>query len=182
MKRVAFCTFGCRLNQYDTETIRTLLTEQGDYQVVPLQDGADVYVVNTCSVTARADANARKAIRRVHGKHPEAAIVVTGCYAQRAPDELARYIAFKGSVCVDGVSLTVNSVKGAEFTLNIVLHTLEETTLAAWREGQQVNLEVDLIARYLERLLQGDAAAQPAGSSTMTREILERSGFAGNRD
>jgi threonylcarbamoyladenosine tRNA methylthiotransferase MtaB len=90
VKRIAFCTFGCRLNQYDTETIRTLLTAQGEYRVVPLQERADIYVVNTCSVTARADANARKAIRRIHGKHPEAAIVVTGCYAQRAPHELAR--------------------------------------------------------------------------------------------
>ena len=90
MKRVAFCTFGCRLNQYDTEIIRTLLTAQGQYRVVPLKEPADIYVVNTCSVTARADANARKAIRRIHGEHPDAAIVVTGCYAQRAPHELAR--------------------------------------------------------------------------------------------
>ena len=100
-------------------------------------------------------------------------------FTVRAPDELARYIASKGSVCVDGVSLTVNGVDGAEFTLNIVPHTLEQTTLTAWREGQQVNLEVDLIARYLERLLLGDVAAQPGGGSAITREILERCGFIG---
>lgn len=102
-------------------------------------------------------------------------------FTVRAPDELARYIATKGSVCADGVSLTVNDVDGAEFTLNIVPHTLEETTLAGWRAGQQVNLEVDLIARYLERLLQGDAAAQPGTGNTITREILERFGFTGNQ-
>lgn len=89
MKSVAFCTFGCRLNQYDTETIRTLLDEYGGWRSVPFRDPADVYVVNTCSVTARADATCRKAIRRIHAERPESAIVVTGCYAQRAPREIA---------------------------------------------------------------------------------------------
>lgn len=89
MKSVAFCTFGCRLNQYDTETIRTLLDEYGGWRSVPFRETADVYVVNTCSVTARADATCRKAIRRIHAEQPDSAIVVTGCYAQRAPGELA---------------------------------------------------------------------------------------------
>ncbi len=89
MKSVAFCTFGCRLNQYDTETIRTLLDEYGGWRSVPFRETADVYVVNTCSVTARADATCRKAIRRIHAERPESAIVLTGCYAQRAPGELA---------------------------------------------------------------------------------------------
>lgn len=89
MKSVAFCTFGCRLNQYDTETIRTLLDEYGGWRSVPFRDSADVYVVNTCSVTARADATCRKAIRRIHAERPGSAIVVTGCYAQRAPREIA---------------------------------------------------------------------------------------------
>ena len=86
-ERVAFRTFGCRLNQYDTESVRTLLEASGRYETVG--GDADVYVVNTCSVTARADASARKAVRRIHAENPEAKIVVTGCYAQRAPDELA---------------------------------------------------------------------------------------------
>ena len=89
MKRVAFCTFGCRLNQYDTETIRTLLEHEGSFRTVSMRDEADVYVVNTCSVTARADASARKMIRRLNNENPDASIVVTGCYAQRAPQELA---------------------------------------------------------------------------------------------
>ena len=63
----------------------------------------------------------------------------------RAPDALARYIAEKGSICIDGVSLTVNGVKGAVFELNIVPHTLAETTLEEFQPGRQVNLEVDLI-------------------------------------
>ena len=82
----------------------------------------------------------------------------------QAPDELARYIAQKGSICADGVSLTVNSVHAALFDLNIVPHTLKATTLDAWAHGRRVNLEVDLIARYLERLLLGDAAASPGGA------------------
>lgn len=88
-KRVAFCTFGCRLNQYDTETMRTLLEQEGEYRTVGMRDEADIYVVNTCSVTARADATARKTIRRLAKEHPEARIVVTGCYAQRASEEVA---------------------------------------------------------------------------------------------
>ena len=88
-KRIAYCTFGCRLNQYDTEAIRTLVNDGCNFETVGARDAADVFVVNTCSVTARADASARKAIRRIAGAHPAARIVVTGCYAQRAPGELA---------------------------------------------------------------------------------------------
>lgn len=99
-------------------------------------------------------------------------------FTVQAPDELARYIATKGSVCVDGVSLTVNAVDGANFALNIVPHTLAETTLRDYRAGQQINLEVDLLARYLERLLQGDAAAQPGTAGQISRELLVACGFA----
>jgi riboflavin synthase len=98
----------------------------------------------------------------------------------KAPDELARYIATKGSICVDGVSLTVNAVNGAEFELNIVPHTLDATTMHAYQCGCQVNLEVDLVARYLERLLLGDAAAQPGTGEGITRELLEAYGFSAN--
>src|SRR5687767_227535 len=68
------------------------------------------------------------------------------------PAQLARYIARKGSVCIDGVSLTVNDVDGARFSVNLIPHTLEVTTLDDYRAGTRVNLEVDIIARYLERL------------------------------
>ena len=94
----------------------------------------------------------------------------------QAPDALARYIAEKGSISVDGVSLTVNRVDGAAFELNIVPHTLAETTLANFKIGQRVNLEVDLIARYLERLLLGGQAAQPGGGG-LTEALLREHGF-----
>lgn len=71
-----------------------------------------------------------------------------------APADLARYIARKGSVCLDGVSLTVNEVSGRRFGVNIIPHTAQQTTLGALQAGDAVNLEVDLVARYLERLLQ----------------------------
>ena len=102
-------------------------------------------------------------------------------FRMRAPDALAHYIAAKGSVCVDGISLTVNAVDGAEFELNIVPHTLVETTMGEFQPGRRFNLEVDIIARYLERLLLGDKAAQP-GATGVTRELLQRCGFTGGAD
>lgn len=71
----------------------------------------------------------------------------------RAPKELAKYIARKGSITVDGTSLTTNTVQGTDFTINLIPHTLENTTLNRLQAGSKVNLEVDLIARYCERLL-----------------------------
>ncbi|WP_299595262.1 riboflavin synthase [uncultured Microbulbifer sp.] len=94
----------------------------------------------------------------------------------RAPNELAKYIAHKGSITVDGTSLTVNAVDGAEFELTIVPHTIAETVIGGYQAGTRVNLEVDLIARYLERLLLGDAAAEPK-SEGLTMEFLAQHGF-----
>jgi len=97
-------------------------------------------------------------------------------FAVVAPDELARYIAEKGSICVDGISLTVNAVKGSRFELNIVPHTLQETTMSDFQVGTRVNLEVDIIARYLERLLLGDNAANADGGG-LSLARLEETGF-----
>lgn len=94
-------------------------------------------------------------------------------FAIRAPAELARYIAHKGSITVDGVSLTVNAVDGATFELTIVPHTLAETIMADYRPGRMVNLEVDLLARYLERLLLGERAAEPAAAGLTERFLAE---------
>jgi riboflavin synthase len=93
----------------------------------------------------------------------------------QAPDELARYIAHKGSICVDGVSLTVNRVDGATFDLNIVPHTAAETIIAQYAVGDRVNLEVDVIARYLERLL--NAAADHGNNGGITMATLAENGF-----
>ena len=96
-------------------------------------------------------------------------------FSVQAPDELAKYIAQKGSICINGISLTVNNVNGASFDINIVPHTLKETTLNDATIGTKVNLEVDILARYMERLMKGEAAAKPCSAVTM--ELLQNSGF-----
>ncbi len=97
-------------------------------------------------------------------------------FAIKAPAELAKSIATKGSICIGGVSLTVNTVNGAEFELNIVPHTLQETIMGDYKIGTLVNLEVDLIARYLERLMLGEKAAIP-NSTGITNKLLQEHGF-----
>ena len=77
----------------------------------------------------------------------------------KAPDELAKYLAEKGSITVDGVSLTVNQINDAKFLLTLIPHSLQETIIGLYKTGTKVNLEVDVIARYLERLMLGDKAA-----------------------
>jgi len=76
----------------------------------------------------------------------------------RAPQSLAKYIARKGSITVNGVSLTTNTVDGASFSINLIPHTLEATTLGGLQAGHKVNLEIDLIARYVERMLNPDVS------------------------
>jgi len=97
-------------------------------------------------------------------------------FVLRAPHELAKYIAHKGSITVDGTSLTVNAVNGAEFDLNIIPQTMAETVFGEYQVGSRVNLEVDVIARYLERLVQGDDAAR-AGAGSLSMQTLAENGF-----
>lgn len=86
------------------------------------------------------------------------------------PEALSRYIAEKGSICVDGVSLTVNGVSARGFDINIIPHTFENTVMRDYQVGTRVNLEVDLIARYLERLL-------PGADQGLSLETLMQNGF-----
>ncbi|ABA58485.1 Lumazine-binding protein [Nitrosococcus oceani ATCC 19707] len=98
-------------------------------------------------------------------------------FSIHAPANLAKYIAEKGSICVDGVSLTVNEVKGSLFMVNIIPHTLEATTLNEYHSEREVNLEVDLLARYLESLLRGDSVATTRprlGESLLTRHNFSK--------
>ena len=87
------------------------------------------------------------------------------------PKEFARYVARKGSVCVDGVSLTVNEVSGNTFDLNIIPHTADVTIIGSYAPGTAVNIEVDLLARYLERLLSKDGDG-------ISLEFLKANGYA----
>lgn len=111
-------------------------------------------------------------------------LVVSKTHAGRAiefwldvPVDLAKYIAHKGSVSVDGISLTVNEVDGNRFKLTIVPHTAAETTIEDFKQGTRVNIEVDVIARYLERLMLGEDAARAEGSGGLTMDKLAQSGF-----
>lgn len=87
------------------------------------------------------------------------------------PDNLERYIAEKGSICIDGTSLTVNQVGPGWFEVNIIPHTMQETIISDYQVGTVVNLEVDLIARYLERLLPGQ------DDKGISRDTLAKHGF-----
>lgn len=98
-------------------------------------------------------------------------------FVLRCPPDLSRYIANKGSVTIDGTSLTVNQVDGDRFWLNIVPHTATQTIMMDYRVGTQVHLEVDLLARYLERLLNTSAPASQSCASGVTTDLLARSGF-----
>lgn len=95
----------------------------------------------------------------------------------KAPDELAKYIAVKGSITIDGVSLTVNDVDGAFFEINIVPHTIQETIIGSYQAGTKINLEVDVIARYLERLIQGGSLGVDTNSRNITESFLAENGF-----
>ena len=112
-------------------------------------------------------------VGEVVSRHPDAR---SERFRLRAPKALAKYIAHKGSITVDGTSLTVNAVDGAEFELNIVPHTLAHTIMGEYQPGSSINLEVDVLARYLERLMLGDKAAE-SGDSGITMEFLAQHGF-----
>ncbi len=95
-------------------------------------------------------------------------------FSIRAPEELQHYIAMKGSICVDGTSLTVNKIGTTDFEINIVPHTQQRTIIKNYQPGTKVNLEVDLIARYLERLLLKQATTT---DNTITLNSLAKAGF-----
>ena len=95
-------------------------------------------------------------------------------YEVEAPLNLCKYIAAKGSICINGISLTVNQVEGCVFGVNIVPHTRQETTIKEFEVGSKVNLEVDLLARYLERMM---SAPQAKSESNLTPEFLAQNGF-----
>ncbi len=86
-KSIAFHTFGCKVNQYETEELRTQM-RLGGFEIVSMDVPADIYVINSCSVTADADSSCRQLMRKLLREQPKSRLVVTGCYAERAPDEL----------------------------------------------------------------------------------------------
>jgi riboflavin synthase len=88
------------------------------------------------------------------------------------PPELARYVIFKGSLCIEGISLTVAKIEGTEVTVAIIPHTVKMTNLKSLKPGDPINLEVDLVAKYVEKMIRGESA-----NSSLTVERLAREGF-----
>src|ERR1043165_7509844 len=111
--KVAFHTLGCKLNYAETSTLSRMLEREG-FAKTAFEDVADVYVINTCSVTENADKECRYLVRRIQHKAPEAMIVITGCYAQLKPAEIA---------AIPGVNL----VPGAAEKFNIAAHLKDLT-------------------------------------------------------
>ncbi len=118
-------------------------------------------------VTGHVDAAGELVDRQVEGRSVRMQFAV--------PDGLSRYIAEKGSVCIDGVSLTVNHVDGNRFDVNIVPHTARRTVMQHYHVGQSVHIEVDILARYVERLLTGEREGTEDG--LITAEFLAEHGF-----
>lgn len=108
--KVAFHTLGCKVNQYETEALKEIFTGRG-HRIVDENDVADLYIINTCTVTSLADRKSRQYIRRMKKKNADAVIIVTGCYAQTAPDEVA---AIEGVDIVTGTNEKSNIAQYAE--------------------------------------------------------------------
>lgn len=122
-KRVSFLTLGCKVNQYDTQVMVEDFKRHG-YELVGFEDEADVYVINTCSVTAHSEAKCRQAIHRARRKNPEAAIVVTGCYPQVRPKEVA---SIPGVTLVVGTGVGTSVCELLEASLDRVKTSKEES-------------------------------------------------------
>ena len=99
MKTVAFTTLGCRVNQYDTDAMKGLFL-QNNYEAVDFDEKADIYVINTCSVTNMGEKKSRQLIRKAKRQNEDAYVIVTGCYAQLDPDAIA---------AIDGVNLVIGT-------------------------------------------------------------------------
>ncbi len=147
--RVAFSTLGCKQNQFETEALKAMLP-RGDYAVVPFTDAADLYVINTCTVTAEADADSRQTIRRAIRRNPAARIVVTGCYAQVSPQEVR---------AIQGVDLVLGNAEKPRFLLQIQgLAKQQGSPVMAVGDigrrrvfdGLRVSLDVDRTRAYLK--------------------------------
>lgn len=134
MKKVAFYTLGCKVNQYETEAITELFEREG-YEVVDFENKADVYMINTCTVTNLSDRKSRQMIRRAKKNNENGIIIVTGCYAQTSPEEVSR---------IPGVNLVIGTKERSK-----IIEYIKE--IEAGR--QSVNAVEDIMgARYFEQL------------------------------
>ncbi len=126
-KRCAFFTLGCKVNQYDTESLAELFRRRG-YEIVDFDSEADVYCINTCTVTQVADKKSRQAVRRAKRRNPKAIVVAVGCYAQVAPEEVS---------AIRGVDVVIGTQGRADIVdlVDLAMAKKSESPLVAVREG-----------------------------------------------
>ncbi len=138
MKKIAAYTLGCKVNQYDTEAMMEAF-ERAGYAAVPFQEPADVYLVNTCTVTGTGDQKSMKAIRRVAREHPDCAVVVCGCLAQRKAEKLA---------AMDNVRLVVGVQRRGEVVALLERALSEGTTINAVAPLRGAGFENLFVSRH----------------------------------
>lgn len=121
MKKIAFTTLGCKVNMYDTEAMLELFAQKG-YEIVEFDDFADIYVINTCTVTNFGDKKSRQIIRRAKRQNPQAIVVATGCYAQVAPDEVEK---------IQGINIVIGTKNRSEIVEIVEKYTAEQGVVNA---------------------------------------------------
>ncbi len=158
-KSVAFLTLGCKVNQIETQSMSELFRRAG-YEIKQFGEDADIYVINTCSVTAVGEKKSRQQIRRAHRLNPEAVIAVTGCYAQLAPDDIA---------AIEGVGLVI----GTKDRQNIV--TLAEEAAAAYAQERRATSRVGNIreTHEFEELVVDDDVKGDIAPHQRTRAFIK---------
>lgn len=114
-KKIAFITLGCKVNLYDTEAMAELFTEKG-YEVVDFEEYADVYLINTCTVTNLGDKKSRQMIRRAKRINPNSVVVATGCYAQVASEEVAK---------IEGINIVIGTKNRSEIVETVENYVAE---------------------------------------------------------
>ena len=114
-KKIAFITLGCKVNLYDTEAMAELFTEKG-YEVVDFEEYADVYLINTCTVTNLGDKKSRQMIRRAKRINPNSVVVATGCYAQVASEEVAK---------IEGINIVIGTINRSEIVETVENYVTE---------------------------------------------------------
>lgn len=147
MKRVAFYTLGCKVNQHETEALESLF-KKANYSIVSFRDEADVYIINTCTVTHLSDRKSRQMIRKVNKENPEAKVVVMGCYAQTSPGEV---------LAISGVDLVIGTKDRVK-----IIELIEQIE----KESAPINAVEDIMAaREFEQL--------PVSEQSRTRAFLK---------
>ncbi len=156
LRKVAFYTLACKVNQYETEAMRELFVNRGD-QVVDSDSPADIYVINTCTVTGMSDKKSRQVIRRFKRQNPEAVIAVVGCYSQIAPAEV---------MAIEGVNLVMGTHQRGRIL--DYLEGLEHT------DQREVVTDIGKIREFEEMTvdrIEGRTPARAARCSTMSHPV-----------